>query len=125
MDGIIGPISDPQETTDLQEKSCGNRDPCPLGQQWTRLPFFADARSTATTGAWPSPASTTAACFGRRAPEARRLVGVHEGAIMAPPVAPRKSCYAGKTRAVQGAAPFGGSDGLIWLSRTLELDERT
>jgi hypothetical protein len=59
---IMAPSGGPLKTAGVQGKS--RRVPgvrALWGQRWTRLPFFEDARSTATTRVWRPPTSTAAA----------------------------------------------------------------
>jgi hypothetical protein len=78
------------------------------------MPFFADATSTATTGAWTSPASTAAAG------SAAELAGAPPRGVHAPHHGP----FRGPIKALSlqdkrlpgpGSVPFGGSNGLVCL----------
>jgi hypothetical protein len=70
MNGLMAPFTAPKSAVFAGKKPQGPGSVPFGGQQWTRLPFLADARSTATTGAWPSPANTAAASSAAELPGA-------------------------------------------------------
>jgi hypothetical protein len=163
-----GPLCGPHKSVGFAgEKPQGSGGPCLWGQQWTRLPFsYPDARSTATTGAWPSPTTPASGVHngdhgpfrlslgngwfageqpqgpGVRAlwgqqwarlafPTQTREVLPQRGHGLRPPPRRLGSTTAitapsggsletaglqGNSRRVRGSVPFGGSNGLVWLT---------
>jgi hypothetical protein len=62
---ITAPVVVPRKRPVCRRKAAGSGGPCPLGAAMDSSAFFlADARSTATTGAWPSPTITASPCQG-------------------------------------------------------------
>ena len=113
---IMAPSGGPTKTGDLQGKAPVFGGPCPLGAAMDSS-ALADTRSTAPTGARPSPTITASA----RSPRSRAGCGKRGPRTPSwPPLpTPGKSpvCRGNRSRGSK-SSPFGGSHALVWLSRT-------